>query len=129
MSILDDLRYLAEKDNYLSDGRLMTPNFSRVEVWEYVEKIINKKENDLSETRLFIEVIEQEIKWHEERPVHEVNENYRIGFLAGLRHLLNLASKQSKIKHELTQRFPDAIYCADCGDEIIPLCPECSGEE
>lgn len=29
----------------------------------------------------------------------------------------------------LTQRAPDAVYCTGCGDEIIPLCPECSGEE
>lgn len=29
----------------------------------------------------------------------------------------------------LTQRVPDAVYCTGCGDEIIPLCPECSGEE
>ncbi len=29
----------------------------------------------------------------------------------------------------LTKRVPDAIYCTGCGDEIIPLCHECSGEE
>lgn len=28
-----------------------------------------------------------------------------------------------------TQRVPDAVYCTGCGDELIPLCPECSGEE
>lgn len=28
-----------------------------------------------------------------------------------------------------TKRVPDAYYCTGCGDEIIPLCPECSGEE
>ena len=32
-------------------------------------------------------------------------------------------------RRQLTQRVPDAIYCTGCGDEIIPLCPECSGKE
>lgn len=27
------------------------------------------------------------------------------------------------------RRAEDAIYCVGCGDELIPLCPECSGEE
>lgn len=27
------------------------------------------------------------------------------------------------------ERVPDAVYCTGCGDELIPLCPECSGEE
>lgn len=34
-----------------------------------------------------------------------------------------------ELQRLLTQRVPDAIYCTGCGDEIIPLCPECSGEE
>jgi hypothetical protein len=41
------------------------------------------------------------------------------------------ALKQGGYEIEIrpTQRVPDAIYCTGCGDEIIPLCPECSGEE
>ncbi len=49
------------------------------------------------DTSLFIQVIDQEINWHEGKPVHEVNENYRIGFLAGLRHLRNLAAAQQGV--------------------------------
>ena len=49
------------------------------------------------DTSLFIQVIDQEINWHEGKPVHEVSENYRIGFLAGLRHLRNLAAAQQGV--------------------------------
>ena len=24
---------------------------------------------------------------------------------------------------------PDAIYCTGCGDEILPVCPECAHED
>lgn len=39
-----------------------------------------------------------------------------------------ITSAFSKIAAE-QQRVPDAVYCTGCGDELIPLCPECSGEE
>jgi hypothetical protein len=47
-----------------------------------------------------------------------------------LRKLANAANEVAdKLDGGLTQRVPDAVYCTGCGDEIIPLCPECSGEE
>ena len=39
-----------------------------------------------------------------------------------------ITSAFSKIAAE-QERVPDAVYCTGCGDELIPLCPECSGEE
>lgn len=38
-----------------------------------------------------------------------------------------ITSAFAKIAAE-QQRVPDAVYCTGCGDEIILLCPECSGE-
>lgn len=29
----------------------------------------------------------------------------------------------------LTKRVPDALYCTGCGDEILPVCPECAHED
>ena len=29
----------------------------------------------------------------------------------------------------LTPLAPDAIYCTGCGDEILPVCPECAHED
>ena len=27
------------------------------------------------------------------------------------------------------EKYPEAVYCTGCGDEIIPLCPDCSGND
>lgn len=39
-----------------------------------------------------------------------------------------ILERRNKLATE-QERVPDAVYCTGCGDEIIPLCPECSGEE